>query len=106
MSCPVEFVKTEYIDNIGKCPAGMLNDIFLYFTHYSSEKTLYEFENIPYKNKLIFTPLDIDTPSSYHLNLDDSLGFGGLANETSRGNKNILDIIAFCNHEDNYIRVN
>lgn len=135
MSYPVEFVKTEYEFNLKReYPIGLLNDIPLYFNHYesfeqavncwerrkkkinknnilivsyaTSEKTLYEFENITYKNKLIFTPLDINTPSSYHFNPDDSVQTYGIqVNDTASGAKNILDIIALCNHEDNYIRI-
>lgn len=133
MSYPVEFVGTEYEKNLKRdYPVGRLNDILLYFNHYESfdqavscwekrkkrinknnilivsntksEKTLYEFENIPYKNKLIFTSLDINTPSSFHLN-SDSGTYGMLTNKTASGSKNILDLIAFLNHEDNYIRV-
>lgn len=78
----------------------------LVVSYATSEKTLYEFENITYKNKLIFTSLDINTPSSYHLKPDDSVqNYGMLVNRTASGVKNILDIIALCNHEDNYIRI-
>lgn len=134
MSYPVEFVKTGYETRLKReYPIGLLNDILLYFNHYesfdqavscwerrkkrinknnilivsyaTSEKTLYEFENIPYKNKLIFTSLDVNTPSSYHLNPEDDVNFGMTVNRTASGVKNILDIIAFCNHEDNYIRI-
>lgn len=135
MSYPVEFVKAEYEPSLKReYPIGLLNDIPLYLNHYesfeqavncwerrkkkinknnilivsyaTSEKTLYEFENITYKNKLIFTSLDINTPSSYHLKPDDSVqNYGMLVNRTASGVKNILDIIALCNHEDNYIRI-
>lgn len=132
MSYPVEFVKMGYEINLKReYPIGLLGDILLHFNHYekfdqavscwerrkqrinknnilvvsnaTSEKTLYEFEKIPYKNKLIFTPLDANTPSSYHLDPGDYENFGMMANGTASGAKNILDIIAFCNHEDNYI---
>ncbi len=136
MSYPVEFVGTRYESILKReYPVGLLNGILLHFNHYenfdqavscwerrkkkinknnilivsytTSEKTLYEFENITYKNKLIFTPLDVNTPSSYHLKQDDSgKDYGMLVNETALGVKNILDIIALCNHEDNYIRIN
>lgn len=133
MSYPIEFAETIYWEDSkgkGEYPAGLLNDILLHFNHYESfdqavkcwekrkkrinknnilivsytdsEKTLYEFENIPYKNKYIFTTLDVNTPSSYHLNPDDSKH---LLNETITGIKNILDIIALCNHKDNFIRI-
>lgn len=134
MSYPVEFVKMGYEINLKReYPIGLLGDILLHFNHYekfdqavscwerrkqrinknnilvvsnaTSEKTLYEFEKIPYKNKLIFTPLDANTPSSYHLDPGDYENFGMMANGTASGAKNILDIIAFCNHEDNYIRI-
>lgn len=134
MSYPVEFVELKYADDIKReYPIGRLNDILLHFNHYysfdqavscwerrkkrinknnilivsftNSEKTLYEFENIPYKNKLIFTSLDVSTPSSHHINLDDLGRLGAPVNRTALGAKNILDIIAFCNHEDNYIRI-
>lgn len=71
----------------------------------NSEKTLYEFEKITYKNKLIFTSLDVSTPSSYHLNPDDSGNFRIQANQIASGAKNIFNIIALFNHEDNYIRI-
>ena len=135
MSYSVEFIETRYDKNLKReYPVGLLNDILLHFNHYesfdqalscwekrkqrinkdnilivsntSSERTAYEFENIPCKNKLIFTPFDVYTPSSYHLNYSDDLGkFGMFVNETASGAKNILDIIAFCNHKDNYIRI-
>lgn len=134
MSCPVEFVETRYESNLKReYPVGLLNDILLHFNHYesfdqavscwekrkkrinknnilivsfaTSEKTLYEFENITYKNKLIFTSLDVNTPSSYHLNQDDLGLLWAPSYATASGAKNILDIIAFCNHEDNYIRI-
>ena len=135
MSYPVEFAKTGYDSNQKReYPIGLLNDIHLHFNHYesfdqavscwekrkkrinknnilvvsyaTSEKTLYEFESIPYKNKLIFTSLDVNTPSSYHLNPDDSeKSYGILVNKTASGAINVLDIIALCNHDDNYIRV-
>ena len=134
MSYPVEFVKTGYDSGLkNEFPIGLLNDIPLYFNHYgsleqavscwekrkkrinknnilvvsytTSKKTLYKFEDIPYKNKLIFTSLDINTPSSYHLNHDDPESLWKPVNAIAKGDKNILDIIAFCNHEDNYIRI-
>lgn len=134
MSYPVEFVKTIYSPvQKHEYPLCLLNDIFLHFIHYESfdqavscwekrkkrinknnilvvsyahsEKTLYEFENIPYKNKLIFTPLDVSTPSSYHINLDELGRLAAPVNRTASGTKNILDIIALCNHKDNYIRI-
>lgn len=134
MSCPVEFAETGYEPNLKReYPIGLLNDIFLHFNHYesfeqavscwekrkkrinknnilivsyaTSERTLYEFENITHKNKLIFTALDVNTPSSYHLNPDDSENYGMTINRIASGTKNILDIIAFLNHKDNYIRV-
>ena len=127
MSYPVEFAGTKYSETQKReYPLGRLNDILLNFNHYfsfdeavscwekrkkrinknnmlivskaTSEKTLYEFENIPCKNKLIFTSLDVNTPSSYHFNPE-------LVNETVSGVKSIFDIIALCNHEDNYIRI-
>lgn len=134
MSYPVEFVELRYTDALKReYPVGRLNDILLYFNHYESfdqavscwerrkkrinknnilvvsyadsEKTLYEFENIPYKNKLIFTSLAVKTPSSYHLNHDELGRLWAPVNATASGNKNILDIIAFCNHENNYSRI-
>lgn len=134
MSYPVEFVETRYEPNLKRdYPVGRLNDILLYFNHYesfekavscwekrkkrinknnilivscaNSKKTLFEFENIAYKNKLIFTSLDVNTPSSYHLNPDDSGNYEILVNQTASGAKNVLDIIAFLNHEDSYIRI-
>lgn len=134
MPYSVEFVETYYDTYENReYPIGRLNDILLNFSHYesfdqavscwekrkkrinknnilivshtNSEKTLYEFEDIPYKNKLIFTSLDINTPSSYRLHPDD---YGHLeipVNKTAFGRNNIFDIIALCNHEDNYIRV-
>lgn len=134
MSYPVEFVETRYESILKReYPVGLLNDILLHFNHYESfeqavgcwekrkkrinknnilivsyasfEKTIYEFENITYKNKLIFTSLDVNTPSSYHLDPDDCGSLGKSVNATALGAKNILDIIALCNHEDNYIRI-
>lgn len=134
MSYPVEFVETrKNVITNEEYPVGLLNDILLHFQHYESfdqavncwerrkkkinknnilvvsltntEKTLYEFENIPYKNKLIFTSLDVDTPSSYHLNPDNHERLDIPVNNIARGTKNILDIIALCNHEDNYFRI-
>ena len=136
MSYPVEFVETRYERNLKRYyPVGHLNDILLHFNHYesfdqavscwekrkqrinknnilivsntNSEKTAYEFENIPYKNKLIFTPFDVNTPSSYQLNYsDDPEKFGMFVTKTTVSSSNsILDLIAFCNHEDNYSRI-
>ena len=133
MSYPVEFVEIRYDPFLkGSYPIGRLNDILLHFLHYknfdyavncwerrkkrinknnilivshtTSEKTLYEFENITYKNKLIFTSLEVKTPSSYYLNHDEH-GEMPRLNTTATGAKNILDIIALCNHKDNYIRI-
>ena len=134
ISYSVEFVETRYHSVLKhEYPVGLLNDILVPFLHYesfdqavscwerrkkrinknnilivsygTSEKTLYEFENLPYKNKLIFTSLDVSTPSSYHINLDNLGRLWEPANGTALGVKNMLDIIALCNHEDNYIRV-
>lgn len=135
MSYPVEFVETRYERILKRYyPVGRINDILLHFNHYesfdkavscwekrkqrinknnilivsttNSERTAYEFENIPYKNKLIFTSFNVNTPSSYHLNYsDDPRDFGMFALGTASGASNILDIIAFLNHEDNYIRI-
>ena len=136
MSYPVEFVGTRYWRDKDKYyPVGRIDDILLYFNHYesfdqavscwekrkkrinkdnilvvsytTSEKTLYEFEKIPYKNKLIFTSyLDVNTPSSFHLDYSGDPGkFGGFVNGTVKGFRNMFDIIAFCNHEDDYIRI-
>lgn len=132
MSYPVEFAGTGYSSNMKKYyPIGRLNDIHLHFSHYevfdhavscwerrkkrinknnilivscaTAEKALYEFEKIPYKNKLIFTSLDVSTPSSYHLYPNDRGKID--INTTALGSTNILDIIALCNHENNIIRV-
>ncbi|MCH5339468.1 MAG: DUF1919 domain-containing protein [Acetatifactor sp.] len=135
MSYPVEFVETRKYKNSpnGEYPIGLLNDVLLHFLHYESfdqavscwekrknrinkdnilvvslaesEKALYEFENIPYKNKLVFTPLDVNTPSSYHLNLENTGSYGITITKTATGVINLLDFIALCNHEDNYIRI-
>lgn len=134
MTYPVEFFKEGYEPKLKRLyPIGLLNDIPLHFNHYEKfteavncwekrkrrinknnilivsyavpEKTLYEFENIKYKNKLIFTALDVNTPSSYHLSPDQSENYGITVNGTASGSSNILDIIAFLNHEDSYIRI-
>lgn len=134
MTYSVEFFKTGYEPTLKReYPIGLLNDILLHFNHYesfeqavgcwekrkkrinknnilivsyaTSEKTIYEFENITHKNKLIFTSLDVNTPSSYHLSPDNSGTYGITVNGTASGEKNVLDIIAFLNHEDSYIRV-
>lgn len=69
-----------------------------------SEETIYNFEKLPYKNKLIFTSLEIDTPSKCHVNLDSQGSLATPVNATAFGHLNMLDIIAFLNHKDDFIR--
>ena len=134
MRYPVDFVETRYNPILKRdYPVGGIGDILLYFNHYEnfeeavlcwekrkkrinqknilvvsyacSEKTLYDFEKLPYEHKLIFTSLKIKTPSSYFLNLDNEGRLWAPVNETAHGSKNILNIVSLLNHDKEFIRV-
>lgn len=114
-------------------PVGKIGDIKLHFNHYvdyesavmawetrkkrinrenmvivsytESQETLEAFEKLPYKNKLIFTTLKENSPSSCYLNKDDQGRLWAPVNDIAAGKKNVLDIIPFLNHEEHFLRI-
>lgn len=119
---------TYYDGNMKReVPIGKIGDIQLFLNHYTNfdeaksywykrkarinkdnmvvvsfaekEQTIYDFEDIPYNNKIIFTGLDIKTPSSYKLSLDNKKIYE-VINDIARGYSNDFNLLTFLNHKN------
>lgn len=132
LDLPIEFVEMCCETNT-QYPIGLIGDIRINFNHYTDfddavacwekrkkrlnknnilvvsytdyEDVAIEFDNLPYKNKIIFTSFDNDLKSSLYINLEDEGPLWSYVNATASGNKNLFDILSFLNHEDDFIRI-
>lgn len=133
LSLPVEFVKMNYNpDAKADYPSGMIGDIQIHFLHYTDfdyakgcwekrterinkENILVvscaeeidiavEFDELPYENKIIFTPFESNLKAGFYVYPDSNRKFGEVINAIARGDKNIFNMLAFLNHEHNFIR--
>lgn len=130
---PVQYCKNGYDDVSGlDYPIGIIDDVLLYFNHYNnfddaanmwqtraarvnynniavvafteSEETVYDFESIPYSNKIIFTPLDISSPSSIKISKDNQGRLWAPVCATASSAKNLIDVISFLNGKNDFAR--
>lgn len=132
LSLPVEFAEMCHETNT-PYPIGMIGDIRLDFNHYTTfddavacwekrkkrlnknnilvvsytdyEDVAIEFDNLPYENKILFTSFENNLNSSLYIHLEDKEPLWSPVNATASGNQNLFDILAFLNHEDNFIRI-
>lgn len=134
LSLPVEFVEMCYETNLRRhYPVGVIGDIRLNFNHYTDfddavacwekrkkrinknnilavsytdqEDVAIEFDNLPYENKIIFTSFENNLQSSVYINLEDGEPLWGAVTDAANGNKNIFDMLALLNHEDDFMRI-
>lgn len=133
LSQPVKYKCTGFNQELNiEYPIGLIDDIELHFNHttdfnlavtlwnkrkqrvnynnllivsYSEfdEEVIQQFNQLNYKNKIIFTGLEIKLPNVVHLNTNDSGGIPMLA--TAWGSIPMLDLLDFAAHGDNYIRI-
>lgn len=139
LSQPVEFVEMRYETNLKRdYPIGRLGDIRLYFNHYvdfecakacwerrkkkinmnnllcvshtESKEVALAFDKLPYKNKVIFIPQDLDmadTDSScrvFYQNYHNGVDFGMTVNKTANGTSGILNMFKLLSHESDFVR--
>lgn len=140
LSLPLQFVETRYETNLKRdYPVGQLGDIRLYFNHYvdfehakecwerrkkrihmenvlcvgytESKEDVLAFDQLPYRNKVIFIPQDLavsDTASScrvFYQDCHDGVNFGMTVNKTANGTKSLLNMFKLLNHEEGFVRV-
>lgn len=135
LSLPIEFVRMEYEKALKiEYPIGKCGDILVHFSHYDNfeeavsawerrKKRLnknnivvvsstilrddaIEFTKLPFKNKLIFVPkeIDIKNEACIALNYEEGgKGIGVYSNRSADGSHSIIDLLSFLNHE-NYRR--
>lgn len=126
LSLSIEFVEMRYGRIMKKnYPIGKLDDIYLHFNHYTNfedaasawerrkkrmsknivvisstieKKDAIEFTKLPYSNKLIFVPkeLDIKNESIFPINYnDDDLTIGMYSNNIANGGSSMIDLLSF-----------
>lgn len=134
LSLPVEIEKTQDNSTFKKnYPIGLIGDVHLYFDHYTdfdcaktcwetrkkrvnknnilvvahtdSEDLAKEFDSLLYRNKIIFTSFKNNLKSAIYIKANDGEKYGVCINKTASGSNNILDIIAFMNHENDFMRI-
>lgn len=134
MSAPVEYIRYDYEERVGHSfPIARIDDVILQFLHYDNfdgaakcwekrkqrinkgnifvvshtdeKKELFDFEEIPYEHKVIFTSCTETSPSSIYIDKAqwDELWEPVIA--IARGDINLLNIISLLNYKDNYLRV-
>lgn len=134
LSLPVEFVEMCFETTLQRdYPVGLIGDIRLNFNHYTDfndavacwekrkkrlnknnivvvsytdcEDDATAFDNLPYANKMQFTPFDNHLKSNIYINPEGEAPLWLSLNATANGSKNMLDLLSFLNHEDKFIRM-
>lgn len=135
LSLPLEFVEMKYkLESKCTYPVGALDDILLYFNHYTSfeeaectwtrrkkrmnknivvissatdKDAILKFTELPFKNKLIFIPKDLNIKheSCYPIDYSDGTDIGTYSNKTADGRLSLIDVLSLlC--QMNYNRIN
>lgn len=134
MSVPVEYIKDDYEDSMKHSfPIARIDDVILQFLHYDSfddaamcwekrkqrinkknifvvshtddKKELFDFEEIPFKHKVIFTSCTEKTPSAIYIDKTPWNELWEPVISIARGGINLLNIISLLNHNAAYLRV-
>lgn len=127
LSLPIKFVGMRYDENLQRdYPVGKLDDINLFFNHYTDfedavlawnrrkkritknivvisstteKEDVIEFlgDGVPYKNKLIFVPkeLDIKSESVFPIYYNDDMTIGMHSNNIANGCSSRIDLLSF-----------
>lgn len=134
LSLPIEFVEMCFETTLQRdYPVGLIGDIQLHFNHYADfndavacwekrkkrlnknnivvvsytdcEEDAIAFDNLPYEHKIQFTHFDNHLKSNIYIDPEGQAPLWLAANATANGSKNMLNLLSFLNHEDEFIRM-
>lgn len=83
-------------------------DNLLVITSTTSIKEAEEFDKLQYDNKCAFVPFDSNLKSAYKVAYEDKgdgVTFGMISNKIANNSLSNFDILKFCMHQKNYIRI-